>query len=580
MRLLWTCSNTWDHNFSKGALTFTMRKILLLQSRLLILLLAIMSLLLPMIAEGRPEAIRVVTNTSYPPYSFTDEKGNLQGMEVELLRLRERKTGLKSELCRVNWAQPQRWDREMTETKRKWFGFSITDGLQDYHISYLIGAVVCLLLLLGIWNLTLRRRVAQRTSALTSQIEHSSQQARELELIFQNSPIAIFQSTKEGSFMRVNPALARMFGYLTPDEVLSSVTDIHHQLLVYPELRDELIDGVLAANNFIWREIEYRRKDGTQFLGNMCMRAARDRDGRLQFFEGFVEDITDRMLVYELTTALNMELEQRVEERTLELEKANKALQQEVEFRKSAQVEITCLNAGLVRQRAALEAANNELETFSYSVSHDLRAPLRNIISLVAILAEDFGPSLEEKAREYLHRMEVSALKMQELIDGLLTLSRLTQGELKAVVLDLSSYAREIAQELQQAEPQRNVTLVIADRTPAQADPVLIRSALDNLLRNAWKYSSKREHSVIEFGCEEQDGGHVFFVRDNGAGFNMAYADKLFGVFQRMHSASEFEGTGIGLATVQRIIRRHGGRIWAESDVDKGATFFFTLRTA
>jgi len=460
---------------------------------------------------------------------------------------------------------------------------------QGYLLPALAG-IAGVLLALGAWNVTLRRRIAQRTCELTREIEAGKQRAEELRLseellrrseekyrqIYENAPIAIFQSTLEGRFLSLNPAAAAMFLYQSPQEMITSITNIPEQLFVHPEQRSELLRCLLASDGFLRREVEYIRKDDTAFSANLYMRAVRSGEEVL-YLEGFVEDITERKHAYELTRTLNVELEQRVHERTVELEQANTALHQEVEHRKKAQYEISCLNDGLLRQRTALEAANNELESFSYSVSHDLRAPLRHICGFTSLLVEDCGAELDEKAQAYLERIIKSSTKMQELIDGLLSLSRVSRGELNTVSLNLSIYAREIAQELQQAEPERAATFVIPDHLPASADPVLIRSVLQNLFSNAWKYSSKKEAALIEFGCEEREGERVYYLRDNGAGFDMAYAGNLFGVFQRMHPPSEFEGTGIGLATVQRIIRRHGGRIWAESEVGKGATFFFTL---
>jgi PAS domain S-box-containing protein len=395
--------------------------------------------------------------------------------------------------------------------------------------------------------------------------------------IYQNAPIAIFQSSIAGRFLSVNPALATLFGFDSPEQVLTEVTDVAGQLFVNPEQRRELIAQAEQCSRFLRHEVEYRRRDGSHFIANLYQRLVRDEAGEVQFMEGFVEDITERKHSDEITRVMNAELEQRVSERTAELEQANAALKQEVENRKRAQLEISCLNEGLLRQRAALEAANKELETFSYSVSHDLRSPLRHISGYAGLLLEDCGSGLDDKARSYLEKINSSTMKMQDLIDGLLSLSRVIRGDLNTVPLDLGFYAREIAQALQQADPSRGVSFVIAEHVPATADPVLIRSVLENLMGNAWKYSSKTEHAVIEFGSELQQGERVYFVRDNGAGFDMAYATKLFGVFQRMHSPAEFEGTGIGLATVQRIINRHGGRIWAEAEVGKGATFYFTL---
>ena len=223
------------------------------------------------------------------------------------------------------------------------------------------------------------------------------------------------------------------------------------------------------------------------------------------------------------------------------------------------------------------EAANRELEAFSYSVAHDLRAPLRSIDGFSPALLEDCADKLDEEGKVYLGYVRESAQQMAQLIDDLLSLSRVTRAELRRSPIDLAAIARTVLAHLQRNQPDRTVELVIAEEMPAVGDPDLLRIVLENLLGNAWKFTGKCSRARIEFGQMAQAGGAVYFVRDNGAGFDMAYADKLFGVFQRLHSASEFEGTGIGLSIVQRIIRRHGGRVWAEGEVGRGATFYFTL---
>lgn len=233
--------------------------------------------------------------------------------------------------------------------------------------------------------------------------------------------------------------------------------------------------------------------------------------------------------------------------------------------------------AALQKAKLELEAANKELEAFSYSVSHDLRAPLRSIDGYSQAVLEDYGELLPMEGRNFLEHIRSSTHRMAELIDDLLDLSRVTRTLLKFVPVDLTRLAGNIRRELQQTEPERNVTWRVAPNLHARGDPNLLQIVLENLLNNAWKYSSKQEQAEIEFGSKSENNETVFFVRDNGAGFDMAYANKLFGAFQRLHGATEFPGTGIGLATVQRIIRRHGGRVWAESTVGKGATFFFTL---
>jgi light-regulated signal transduction histidine kinase (bacteriophytochrome) len=225
-----------------------------------------------------------------------------------------------------------------------------------------------------------------------------------------------------------------------------------------------------------------------------------------------------------------------------------------------------------------LEAANRELETFSYSVSHDLRAPLRGIDGFSQALLEDYGNSLDAQVQDYLQRIRGATKRMADLIEALLELSRVTRAELQREPLDLSLMGETITEELRRRDPGRAAELVIAPLLSAEGDVRLLRIVMVNLLANAWKFTAKQPQARIEFGAQPlQDGSRAFFVRDNGAGFDMTYADKLFGAFQRLHSVSEFPGTGIGLATVQRIIRRHGGRVWAEGEVGRGATFYFTL---
>ncbi|HEX9614670.1 MAG TPA: cache domain-containing protein [Bacteroidota bacterium] len=239
---------------------------------------------------------------------------------------------------------------------------------------------------------------------------------------------------------------------------------------------------------------------------------------------------------------LNKELEQRVEERT-----------------------------------AQLEATNRELDAFSYSVSHDLRAPLRAISGFSEALLDEYGDKLDEEGKTYLRYLQEGSHEMSDLIDGLLKLSRSTRGGITLERVDLSAMAAMVAEELRKAEPERRMTVHIVPGVEASADPRLLRVVMENLLGNAWKYTSRTAEARIEFGVEEQKGKTVYFVRDNGAGFDMGYANKLFLPFQRLHKTSEFSGIGIGLATVERIINRHDGRIWAQAAVGEGATFYFTL---
>jgi len=240
---------------------------------------------------------------------------------------------------------------------------------------------------------------------------------------------------------------------------------------------------------------------------------------------------------------------------------------------------ITVADTTDTKTRIELEQVNKELEAFSYSVSHDLRAPLRSIAGFSRILLEDYGDSLDNKARDYLRRVCAATQHMGELIDDLLKLSRVTRVEIRYEWVDLSVMAHSIAAALKETAPGRAVEFIIAREVSVAGDRSLLRVVLENLLGNAWKFTSKHPRARIEFGITEQDGRTVYFVRDDGAGFDMAYANKLFTPFQRLHGSNEFDGTGIGLATVQRIIYRHGGSVWAEGEVERGATFYFTLKS-
>jgi light-regulated signal transduction histidine kinase (bacteriophytochrome) len=222
---------------------------------------------------------------------------------------------------------------------------------------------------------------------------------------------------------------------------------------------------------------------------------------------------------------------------------------------------------------------NKELEAFSYSVSHDLRAPLRSIDGFSQALLEDCGPNLDAEGRDHLSRIRRAAQRMGHLIDDLLNLARVARAEMQWEEVDLSAMATKVLDGLAAADPARRVEYKVQPDIRSTGDTRLLQVALTNLLENAWKFTGRREHGVIEFGAERNGHGLVYYVRDNGAGFDMAYSNKLFGAFQRLHNDEHFPGTGLGLATVQRIVARHGGKIWAEGQTDKSAAFYFTLQT-
>ena len=253
------------------------------------------------------------------------------------------------------------------------------------------------------------------------------------------------------------------------------------------------------------------------------------------------------------------------------------SLVNDVTARKRLEGEIEILHTDLACRAAELENANSELETFSHTVSHDLRAPLTGITGYADLLREQCGSRLDEQCRGYVEQITAAGERMDQLITALLNLSRLTRAELHQESVDLSDLAQEIAVELRLEAPERKVEFRIEPGVTVSGDMRLLRVVLQNLLGNAWKYTGGKEAAVIEFGTTRTDGGPTCFVRDNGAGFDMALAPKLFGPFQRLHSDMEFAGHGIGLATVERIIRRHGGRVWGEGVRGEGACFYFTL---
>jgi PAS domain S-box-containing protein len=302
-------------------------------------------------------------------------------------------------------------------------------------------------------------------------------------------------------------------------------------------LRKVLDSGVAEAVDVVWP-----KADNIDHWYNISAFPEFDMEGRVVSVMTISRDITDRRLAEEEIRKLNQELEKRVTERTTQL-----------------------------------EAANKELEAFAYSASHDLRAPLRGIDGFSQVLLEEYQDKIDAQGKDYLQRVRSAAQRMAQLIDDMLNLSRVSRGEVNIQLVNLSEMAREIADDLHEVHPERPVVFSIQEGISARGDVRLLRIVLDNLFRNAWKFTSNHPAAHIEFGMQQQQGSPVYFVRDDGAGFDMKYVQKLFGAFQRLHATSEFPGTGVGLATVKRVIHRHGGEVWAEGEEEKGATFYFTI---
>jgi len=343
-------------------------------------------------------------------------------------------------------------------------------------------------------------------------------------------------------FIFVNESFANMLGYSTSDLVgTDSISIIHPEDL--PRIRGETElrrKGISSAY-----QVRVVRRDGDVRNVRISAIPSRDDEGIVEGTVAIVTDITERMKAEQEVLQLNRELAQRVEERTAEL-----------------------------------RAVNKELEAFAYSVSHDLRAPLRSIDGFSQAVLEDYADSVDDTGKDYLQRIRLGATNMSKLIDDVLGLSRVTRADMERIDVNLSKLGEEAILDLREAEPDRKVKTIINSQISARCDKRLMRIVLQNLLGNAWKFTRLTDDAMIELGVQHIDGEMVYFVRDNGVGFDKGQNEKLFKPFQRLHKADEFEGSGIGLATVQRVIDRHGGRIWAESQMDKGTIFYFTLKTA
>jgi len=363
--------------------------------------------------------------------------------------------------------------------------------------------------------------------------EALKEQARMLDL----APVLI--RDLDGRIIFWNAGAEQMYGWTTTEAL-----DKLSQSLLQTEFPRPIaeIKARLYAHHHWEGELLHSRKDGQRIVVASHWVVHSDEQGKPKAILEVNNDITERKQAEKEIQRLNEELEQRVADRT-----------------------------------AQLQAVNKELEAFSYSVSHDLRAPLRHINGFSQALLEDYTDKLDDTGKGYLREVRSATQEMAQLIDDVLQLARVTRSEMRREVVNLSDLARAIASELKKREPKRNVILNLKEELTTRGDKRLLRIVLNNLLANAWKFTSKRAEGQITFGREQKNGETAYFIRDNGAGFDMAYVGKLFGAFQRLHTAGEFEGTGIGLATVQRIVYRHGGRVWAEGAVNAGATFYFTL---
>jgi PAS domain S-box-containing protein len=387
----------------------------------------------------------------------------------------------------------------------------------------------------GRYTLAIMRDITERRQAQEALKKSEEKFAK---AFHSNPEPASISSISDGTYIEVNEAFAKATGYSREEMIGKRSTDLG--LTVDLEQRPIYLETLARDKSVRNFEATYRTKSGE--IREIVIAGELIEIDNVIFNLNFYNDITERRLAERRIQEAQLELERRVAERT-----------------------------------SQLEIANQELESFSYSVSHDLRAPLRALDGFSKILVEDYADRFDETGCLYLKRISEAAGRMGSLVDDLLKLSRINRTDLGHQKVNLSTIAQNVMKTLSEQDRKRKVKVKIAANVVVDGDAALLGSVMDNLLNNAWKYTGKQPQASIEFGVTERDGHSVYFVRDDGVGFDMAYSEHLFGAFQRLHRESEFPGNGIGLATVQRIVHRHGGRIWAESEVGKGATFYFTL---
>jgi PAS domain S-box-containing protein len=393
--------------------------------------------------------------------------------------------------------------------------------------------------------------------------------------LIEKAPDGIILINAKGDFLFISPTARKIFGYSDDDEIAGN-----HALYTHPEdipAVSSLFQNLLQDPSLVSTiQHRFRDKNGNwrwveSTFSNLLA------DSSVEAIVINFRDITDRKIAEEEISKLNEKLEQKVIERTNELEKRSQELLANEAALLNLVEDLNLKSEELQRSTEQLEVANKELEAFSYSVSHDLRAPLRAISGFVNILLEDYAQTLDDEGKRICNVIHTNAIRMGQLIDDLLSFSRLIRSEMRHSKIDMENIVKNVISEIEITQDLSQKAIVIQEIPQATGDFNLIKQVWINLISNAIKYSSKNENPQITIGSYTKQDELVYFIKDNGVGFNMDYVHKLFGVFQRLHSSNEFEGTGVGLAIVQRIINRHHGRVWAESEVGKGATFYFTL---
>nr|WP_262486884.1 transporter substrate-binding domain-containing protein [Geofilum rubicundum] len=479
----------------------------------------------------------------------------------------------------------------------KWFGPDILGRTTSREAleNFVLYLIILILILVGIWIYTLRRQIRKRTKRLKREVQdhrqtlfllerqknHLLQSEQQVRLLLNSTAEGIYGIDLKGNCTFINQSALKLLGFISPDEVLGQNMHLlmhhtHNDGSNYSIETCKIHEAIQQSKGTFVEGEMFWRSDGTSFLSEYYAYPV-IKSGQITGSVISFRDITRRHMAQQELMNLKNDLELKVAERTAELEEKIESLNKNQRAMLFLVGDLNAISAELKEERKKLELSNHELEAFTYSVSHDLRAPLRAINGYAEFLIHDYAPLLDDEGKRFIHVIRSNTLKMEQLITDLLRLSRVFKTNLTLMPVDMGEMARSIFIGLTDSIHQKSYKFVLHPLPKVLCDGGLIKQVWQNLIGNAIKYSAKSPVKEIEIGAEERESDLLFFVKDKGAGFNSAYKKKLFGVFQRLHRDDEFEGTGVGLATVQRIIRRHGGQVWAEGEVGQGATFYFTL---
>jgi PAS domain S-box-containing protein len=467
------------------------------------------------------------------------------------------------------------------ELKLNWFG---PEENQSPTFSEILNMALWVLIPLAIvmvliWIVALRKEVKRQTKSLKLVIEEYNKALTALKLseetyrnLFQNAQVGLFRTRiSDGKILESNEQLAKMFGFDNRHEIIAeymtskNYVDDGTREKMLAEIRDK---GYIQ--NF---EARFYRRDRSVFWANYSAKINKEQG----WIEGVAEDITKRKETENELRKLKNKLEEEVAERTSQLQEKVQKLDKSQKAMLFMVEDLNRITAALKEERRKLEYSNRELEAFTYSVSHDLRAPLRAINGFSKFLAEDYAEILGEEGNRFIDTIRSNATKMDQLITDMLNLSRVARADMILTEVDMKAIIGSVYQEVATEEEKQQFTFTVDEIPRVKCDPSLIKQVWQNLIGNALKYSSTSKTKKIEIFCKEEKNKLTYCIQDHGAGFNNQYVDKIFGIFQRLHKDSEFEGSGVGLAIVQRIIHRHGGSIHAEGKINRGAKLCFTL---